>query len=93
MRVATYGAETVQTATEEHLRSDYVDRSAVGDVHLRKRDAGRAARHVGQRTRRLGTPLHNGARVTVGPPDTVLTAQLVADVYGVTAAVQPHPTR
>jgi hypothetical protein len=82
MRVATYGAETVQTATEEHLRSDYVDRSAVGDVHLRKRDAGRAARHVGQRTRRLGTP-----------PDTVLTAQLVADVYGVTAAVQPHPTR
>jgi iron complex transport system ATP-binding protein len=37
------------------------------------------------------TVLHNGARVTVGPPGTVLTAQLVADVYGVTAAVQPHP--
>lgn len=34
MGVATYGAETVQTTTEEHLRSDYVDCSAVGDVDV-----------------------------------------------------------
>lgn len=37
------------------------------------------------------TVLHNGTRVTAGPPDTVLTAELMADVYGVTAVVQPHP--
>ena len=35
--------------------------------------------------------LHNGVQVTVGAPDDVLTAELVAEVYGVTAVVAPHP--
>jgi len=35
--------------------------------------------------------LHNGTQVTAGAPDIVLTAELVAEVYGVTAVVGPHP--
>ncbi|QCQ89767.1 ABC transporter ATP-binding protein [Rhodococcus sp. SGAir0479] len=35
--------------------------------------------------------LDRGRVVTEGAPDTVLTEQLLADVYGIDAIVQPHP--
>lgn len=35
--------------------------------------------------------LHNGLHIDAGPPDAILTADLTAEVYGVTATVWPHP--
>ncbi|MFD4293386.1 ABC transporter ATP-binding protein [Rhodococcus sp. NPDC058532] len=35
--------------------------------------------------------LHDGRVITEGPTETVLTADLLADVYGLDALVQPHP--
>ncbi|MFE2358368.1 ABC transporter ATP-binding protein [Streptomyces parvulus] len=39
---------------------------------------------------RLGV-LARGSLVASGPPEDVLTAELVADVFGVTASIIPHP--
>jgi iron complex transport system ATP-binding protein len=35
--------------------------------------------------------LHNGIQVTAGAPEVILTAELMAEVYGVSASVGPHP--
>ncbi len=35
--------------------------------------------------------LDRGRVVTEGTPESVLTEQLLADVYGIDAIVQPHP--
>ncbi|WNG89157.1 ABC transporter ATP-binding protein [Mycobacterium sp. ITM-2016-00317] len=35
--------------------------------------------------------LRDGIQVCAGPPEGVLTAELIAEVWGVTAAVGPHP--
>lgn len=35
--------------------------------------------------------LHNGIQAATGSPEAILTAELMAEVYGVTASVRPHP--